>query len=411
MKLRRTKIVCTIGPSCCRRDSLEKLVRAGMDVARLNFSHGSHDTHAAAIRNLRHLSERLSRPLPILQDLSGPKVRLGSFTAASISLKRRDVLRFTAAPCQHTDSPDHIPLPVPELLRALRVGSVLLLDDGKIEMKIKRIDAPGDGGELTIWARVVAGGELKPNKGVTAPGLSFSMPAITDKDIEDLRFGLINGVDLVAASYVRTAADLHPLFEVMNEMGRRVPVIAKIEKFEAVQNLASILNVVDGIMVARGDLGVEMPFDEVPIVQKMIIKECNRAGKPVITATQMLESMMTCPRPTRAEATDVTNAIFDGTDAVMLSGETASGEYPDTAVKTMARIAPSSRVCVPGDLILPIDPRLRPGKVDITTAVTRARQREIAEKLEAKAILCATIQRQHGPEWCLNTDPQFQLLA
>ena len=365
---------------------MEKLVRAGMDVARLNFSHGSHETHAAAIHNLRHLSERLNRPLPILQDLSGPKVRLGSFVAPTISLKRRDVVRFTAALCQVTECTDHLPLPVPELLRALRRGSVLLLDDGKIELKITRIDDPTGDEPLTVWARVVAGGEIKPQKGVTAPGLSFSLPAITEKDREDLRFGLINGIDFVAASYVRTADDLLPLFEVMEEVGRRVPVIAKIEKFEAVRNLASILRVVDGIMVARGDLGVEMPFDEVPIVQKMIIKACNRACKPVITATQMLESMMTCPRPTRAEATDVTNAIFDGTDAVMLSGETASGDYPDTAVKTMARIALRAEAAFLGDAAY--NSRLLPAD-DVTTAVARA-SGVIATRIGAKAILCAT---------------------
>ncbi len=385
MNPRRTKIVCTIGPACSRGAMRwKKLVRAGMDVARLNFSHGSHETHAAAIHNLRHLSERLNRPLPILQDLSGPKVRLGSFASPTVSLKRHDIVRFTGAQHQLPDCADHLPLPVPELLQALRRGSILLLDDGKIELKITRIDETTD--LPTVWARVVAGGELKPQKGVTAPGLSFSLPAITEKDRDDLRFGLVNGVDFVAASYVRTADDLLPLFEVMDEVGRRVPVIAKIEKFEAVKNLASILRVVDGIMVARGDLGVEMPFDEVPIVQKMIIKACNRAGKPVITATQMLESMMTCPRPTRAEATDVTNAIFDGTDAVMLSGETASGEYPDTAVKTMARIALRAEAAFLGDAAY--NSRLLPAD-DVTTAVARA-SGVIASRIGARAILCAT---------------------
>src|SRR5579862_8795264 len=311
MNLRRTKIVCTIGPACSTPRALERLVRAGMDVARLNFSHGSHSTHSAAIASLRAISSRLNRPLPILQDLSGPKIRLGSFTSPTMLLRRGSVVGFTPETIQSSSTPNLIPLPVPELLSALRKGDILLLDDGKISLKVLGCEQPADDKPFIAWARVTAGGELKPHKGVTAPGLSFSMPAITEKDIDDLRFGLANGVDMIAASYVRSAADLTPLFEVMNEVGRRVPVIAKVEKFEAVRNLASILAVVDGIMVARGDLGVEMPFDEVPIVQKKIIKACNSAGKPVITATQMLESMMTCPRPTRAEATDVANAIFD----------------------------------------------------------------------------------------------------
>lgn len=365
---------------------MERLVRSGMDVARLNFSHGTHESHAAVIADLRHLAQRLNRPLPILQDLSGPKVRLGSFAAPKITLNRGAVVGFTSALVQSPYMPDVLPLPVPELLAALRRGSILLLDDGKIELKITRCEEACGNTPRIVWARVIAGGELKPQKGVTAPGLSFSVPAITEKDREDLRFGLMSGVDMIAASYVRSAEDLLPLFEVMNQVGRRVPVIAKIEKFEAVRNLASILKVVDGIMVARGDLGVEMPFDEVPIVQKMIIKACNRAGKPVITATQMLESMMTCPRPTRAEATDVANAIFDGTDAVMLSGETASGDYPETAVKTMARIALRAEAAFFKDS--GYKSRLMPTH-DVTTAVARATA-DIAGEIGAAAILCAT---------------------
>ncbi len=359
-----------------------------MDVARLNFSHGTHASHYEVIADLRAVSERLGKPLPILQDLSGPKVRLGNFDKSGITLKRNAIVGLTNASAQSQETPEILPLPVPELLAALRVGSVLLLDDGKIGLKVtdisgRSITEPGAG---VVYARVVTPGQLLPRKGVTAPGLSFALPAVTPKDIEDLRFGLSSGIDIVAASYVRSAEDLDPLFQVMAEVGRRVPIIAKIEKFEAVQNIDSLLRVVDGIMVARGDLGVEMPFDEVPMVQKKIIRACNSVGKPVITATQMLESMITCPRPTRAEATDVANAIFDGTDAVMLSGETASGQYPEIAVKTMARIASKSETAFLKESAY--RSRLIPSR-DTTTAVARATA-DIAEEIGAKAILCAT---------------------
>jgi len=377
--LRRTKIVCTIGPSCSNRNVMEKLVRAGMDVARLNFSHGSHSSHAAVISDLRQISARTGKPLPILQDLSGPKVRLGSLLTESILLKRGAVIGFTDAAVQHPDTPSILPLPVPELIAALKVGSTLLLDDGKIALKVTDCSQRIAGGAGVVWARVTAPGAVRPRKGVTAPGLTFNLPAVTEKDLLDLRFGLASGIDIVAASYVRCAEDLDPLFAVMKEVGRRVPVIAKIEKFEAVK-------VVDGIMVARGDLGVEMPFDEVPMVQKRIIRACNCAGIPVITATQMLESMITCPRPTRAETTDVANAIFDGTDAVMLSGETASGDYPDIAVRTMAKIALKADTAFLQDSAY----RARlPLARDITTAVARATA-DIAGEIGAKAILCAT---------------------
>jgi pyruvate kinase len=366
---------------------IERLVKAGMDVARLNFSHGSHDGHAAVITEIKRIREKLNRPLAILQDLSGPKVRLGTFLTPVIALKKGSVVELDGATNQTDSCPDAIPLPVPELLKALKPGSVLLLDDGKIALKVVSVnDTDSEGRGRTVRARVTAGGELKPHKGVTAPGLSFSLPAVTEKDKSDLRFGLAAGVDMIAASYVRSADDILPLLQVMQEEGRTVPIVAKIEKFEAVKNLGEILKVVDAIMVARGDLGVEMPFDEVPIVQKKIIQACNLAGKPVITATQMLESMISCPRPTRAEATDVANAILDGTDAVMLSGETASGMYPEIAVKTMAQIAARAEAA----LLSGSANRDRLGAArDVTTAVARATA-EIAIEIGAKAILCAT---------------------
>jgi pyruvate kinase len=394
-QIRHTKIVCTIGPSSSKRATLEKMLHAGMDVARLNFSHGTHESHAQVIFTLRELAQRLGRPLAILQDLSGPKVRLGNFVP-SLQLMRGQTVGFMAGdetiegtpvkPAGESSSCPVLPLPVPELLGALTPGKTLLLDDGTLSLKVIRCEGASGEVDRIVWARVVVGGMLKPRKGVAAPGVTFPVPAVTAKDLDDLRFGLEHHVDWVAASYVRHASDLVPLRALMAEMQSEALLLAKIEKSEAVRGFDSILRAVDGIMVARGDLGVEMPFDEVPIVQKHLIRACNRAGKPVITATQMLESMIQNSRPTRAEAADVANAILDGTDAVMLSGETASGQYPVEAVRTMARIALraedaffqenaySARLTAPKDVT---------GSISCATA-------EIAGQLHASAILCAT---------------------
>jgi pyruvate kinase len=361
-----------------------------MDVARLNFSHGTHEEHGHVIRDLRDLSERLGRPIAILQDLSGPKVRLGLLDTATLPISRGDIVGFVpterVSAGKSAEGCKLLPLPVIELLTALRVGDTLLLDDGKICLKVTQgCEAPsGDG--CVVWARCTVGGEVKPRKGITAPGVSFAVSAVTQKDREDLRFGLAAEVDWVAVSYVRGPADIEPIREIMREAGVHRPIIAKIEKWEAVRHLDALIAAVDGVMVARGDLGVEMPFDEVPLVQKRIIRACNCAGKPVITATQMLESMISSPRPTRAEATDVANAIFDGTDAVMLSGETAVGSYPLEAVRTMARIAQKTETAYLKahgyNDTLPLD-------TDVTSAVARATA-EIAAQVGARAILCAT---------------------
>lgn len=391
--MRRTKIVCTIGPASTKRGVMESLLSAGMNVARLNFSHGTHESHGEVITDLRDISKRMGRPLAILQDLSGPKVRLGNFKAESFLLKRGQEIGFVPALPEggaethtHTSGALLLPLPIPELLAEVRVGSTFLLDDGKISLKVVRLEGDEYTPKRIVWTKCVAGGEIKQRKGVTVPGADLSIPAVTDKDKDDLRFGLAQGVDWVAASYVRTAEDLAPLKQIMGELGICRPLIAKIEKAEAVKNLDKIIAVVDGIMVARGDMGVEMPFDEVPLVQKMIIKRCNQAGKPVITATQMLESMITTPRPTRAEATDVANAILDGTDAVMLSGETAAGLYPVLAVRAMARIASRTEDSFCGD-----ENYLSRFKsaVNTTEAVARAAV-EIATQIRAAAIICAT---------------------
>ncbi len=353
-----------------------------MDVARLNFSHGDHAQHALCISNLRGIAQNMNRPLAILQDLSGPKVRLGDF--ASFVLKRGETVGLSADSVSvETERYARfriLPLPVPELLAVLKTNARLLLDDGKVELKVT-----GREGAIVI-ARCVVGGELKPRKGVTALGVAFDVAAVTEKDRDDLRFGIAQGVDWIAASYVRCVADLAPLYEIMREAGKSVPVIAKIEKFEAIRNFESLLEVVDGIMVARGDLGVETPYDQVPIVQKHLIRLCNRAGKPVITATQMLESMMQNPRPTRAEAADVANAILDGSDAVMLSGETAAGLFPLEAARTMSRIARTTEIEFYKDR--DYVNRLAPPN-DTTQSVARATA-NMACAINAKAILCAT---------------------
>ena len=362
-----------------------------MDVARLNFSHGDHESHAENIKNLRAVALKLGRPLALLQDLSGPKVRLGSFPSVSIHLKRGDRVGLIHANSievvQGEDSPEDqlLPLPVELLHSALEIGDRILIDDGKIELRVTGREKQNS--RTIVWTKCLCGGDLKPHKGVTAPGVAFEVPAVTEKDKSDLRFGLSQGIDWVAASYVRRSQDIEPLREIMREMGVSVPIIAKIEKFEALKNFDSILVAVDGIMVARGDLGVETPFDEVPMAQKRIIRACNRAGKPVITATQMLESMMTNSRPTRAEAADVANAILDGSDAVMLSGETAAGQFPVEATQTMARIAIKADAAL-SHLSEDYQLRLSPPK-SVTQAMAKATS-DIACELEAKAILCAT---------------------
>ena len=385
---------------------LESLLSAGMDVARLNFSHGTHQAHAHVICTLRELSLKMGKPLALLQDLSGPKVRLGTFMTPSVMLRRGQIVGFvasetsgdgasagyhTAFDAAGTAAPGCLllPLPVPQMLDALTPGRQLLLDDGKIALKVTACAGAPGSPERTVWARVIVGGELKPHKGVAAPGVVFDVPAVTEKDIDDLRFGLAHGVDWVAASYVRYADDLEPLRAVMREVGITVPLIAKIEKFEAVENLESILDACDGAMVARGDLGVEMPVEEVAVTQKRIIRACNRKGKPVITATQMLDSMIRNPRPTRAEVTDITNAVFDGTDAVMLSGETAAGAYPMEAVQMMSRIAEFAEGAIDYAHVLDEKHLEHGARASVTDAIGEA-VATIATEQHAQAILCST---------------------
>jgi pyruvate kinase len=330
--MRRTKIVATIGPASRDRAVLERLIRAGVNVVRLNFSHGEHAQHLEVIHLAREASANLGRSVALLQDLSGPKIRTGRVKSEAVEL--RDGARIVITTDETIESTaalistSYDPLP-----RDVTPGDKILLDDGKLELKVVSVA----GEEVT--ATVVHGGPLKSHKGMNLPGVKLSTPALTEKDRKDLAFGLQNGVDYVALSFVRQAADVEQVKELIRTHGASTPVIAKIEKREAVDDLASILEVADGVMVARGDLGVELSTEEVPTLQKRIIEMANGAGKVVITATQMLESMIENPRPTRAEASDVANAILDGTDGIMLSAETASGRFPVEAVETMARIA------------------------------------------------------------------------
>lgn len=329
----RTKIVATVGPSTLKPDVLRALIKAGATTLRLNFSHGTHEDHQRSIRLIRQTAFELNQPVAILQDLQGPKIRLGKFEQGAIELERGDRFTLTSRPVtcnQHISyvSYDRLTAEVP-------VGATILLDDGKVEMTVEEVDPD----QQALHCRVVVGGKLSNNKGVNFPGVYLSIRALTDKDRRDLMFGLDQGVDWVALSFVRNPQDILEIKELISSAGKSVPVIAKIEKHEAIEQMEAILSLCDGVMVARGDLGVELPAEEVPLLQKRLITTANQLGIPVITATQMLDSMANNPRPTRAEVSDVANAILDGTDAVMLSNETAVGKYPVEAVATMAKIA------------------------------------------------------------------------
>ncbi len=330
---RRTKIVCTLGPATLKREQIEQLARAGMDVVRLNFSHGDYAQHARAITDVRAVEQKLGRPLGILQDLSGPKLRIGELPGGEIELRAREEVSLSLEP---TPAPGRLPLPMPEVIRSLTEGQRVLLGDGLIELIVlgkKRAE---------VRCRVKVGGTLRSHQGLHTPDAKLPISTVTAKDLADLRFGLKHGVDWIAMSFVRSAEDLKPLRRVIERSGKSVPLMAKIEKHEAIEHLPEIIAAVDGVMVARGDLGIELPLDRVPVLQKKIIQCCNAAGKPVVTATQMLETMIENPRPTRAEVSDIANAVLDGTDAVMLSGETAIGRYPVEAVKVMAQVATRS---------------------------------------------------------------------
>jgi len=331
--MRRTKIVATIGPATESKQVLRQLIEAGATTFRLNFSHGDHEDHAERITAIRQVAEELGVHIGILQDLQGPKIRLGRFEAGPISLATGDA--FTLTSRQVNCNQAIATVTYDKLAEEVHNGCRILLDDGRVEMVVEHVDQS----DQSLKCRVTVGGVLSNNKGVNFPDVQLSIRALTPKDRRDLAFGLQQDVDWVALSFVRNPSDMQEIRDLIRSHGCTTPVVAKIEKFEAIDSIDAILPLCDGVMVARGDLGVEMPAEEVPLLQKELIRKANSLGIPIITATQMLDSMASCPRPTRAEVSDVANAILDGTDAVMLSNETAVGDYPVEAVATMARIA------------------------------------------------------------------------
>ncbi|MDP9461855.1 MAG: pyruvate kinase, partial [Actinomycetota bacterium] len=327
---RRAKIVCTLGPATSSSEQITALVESGMDVARLNFSHGAHEDHATAYLRVREASDRTGHAVAILADLQGPKIRLGTFADGPVTWQTGTTVCITVEDVEGTA--ERVSTTYKDLANDARLGDRLLVDDGKLALTVVRVEGPD------VFCLVVEGGEVSNNKGLSLPGVAVSVPALSAKDEEDLRFALHLSVDFIALSFVRSARDAGLVREIMRQEDIEVPVIAKLEKPEAVERLEEIVDAFDGIMVARGDLGVELPLEKVPLVQKRAIQVARERGKPVIVATQMLESMITNSRPTRAEASDVANAVLDGTDAVMLSGETSVGAHAIAAVRTMDRI-------------------------------------------------------------------------
>ncbi|MGP4108328.1 pyruvate kinase [Virgibacillus sp. L01] len=332
--MRKTKIVCTIGPASESPETLEQLIESGMNVARLNFSHGDYEEHGHRIRNIKETSENLGKTTAILLDTKGPEIRTGSFEDGEAELIEGSTVYVSMN--EIAGNSEHFSITYKGLIDDVHVGSKILLDDGLIELEVLEIDFSNK----EIKTKALNSGTIKNKKGVNVPNVKVNLPGITEKDAQDIEFGIEQGVDFIAASFVRRPSDILEIRELLEKHNAtQIHIIPKIENQEGVDNIESILEVSDGLMVARGDLGVEIPPEDVPLVQKDLIKKCNTAGKPVITATQMLDSMERNPRPTRAEASDVANAIFDGTDAIMLSGETAAGNYPVESVQTMSNIA------------------------------------------------------------------------
>ncbi len=374
--MRRAKIVATLGPATSSYENIRAIIDAGVDVARLNLSHGNYDVHEEVYANVRKAADASGRAVAVLVDLQGPKIRLGKFEAGPYDLAVGDTFRITTDDI--VGNKDISSTTYKGLPKDVKEGDPLLIDDGKVTLRVTSVE----GNVVTTTVEVP--GAVSNNKGINLPGVAVNVPALSDKDEEDLRWGLGLGADLIALSFVRSADDIVRVHEIMAEEGRKIPVIAKIEKPQAVDNLESIIDAFDGIMVARGDLGVELPLEAVPIVQKRAVELCRRMAKPVIVATQMLESMISSPRPTRAETSDVANAVLDGTDAVMLSGETSVGEFPVITVQTMARIIESTEEHGL-DRIPPLGttPRTQGGAVTLAAA-------EVAEFVEAKYLCVFT---------------------
>ncbi len=378
MKIKMTKVVCTIGPKSEKKEVLKELVLSGMNVMRLNFSHGDHEEHGARIKTIREISKETGKHVAILLDTKGPEIRTGSHAEGDVKydlVEGQDFIVTTDYSFKGT--PEKISVSYPGMTKDLKPGDTILVDDGLIGLEVKEIK--GD----EIFCKVKNSGALGQKKGVNLPGVSVSLPALAEKDKADLKFGCEVGVDYIAASFIRKASDVAEVRRVLDDNGgENIKIISKIENQEGIDNFDEILELSDGIMVARGDLGVEVPVEEVPFMQKMMIRKCNAVGKPVITATQMLDSMQKNPRPTRAEAGDVANAILDGTDAVMLSGESANGKYPVEAVRTMATI--SAKTDEYG-----VSKIYYTHEVTITEAISKGAV-EAAENLGAKLIVCWT---------------------
>ena len=382
--MRRTKIVCTIGPATESLEMIEALARAGMDVARLNFSHGSLQEHAARIERIRQVEQSVGRPLAILLDIQGPKIRIGDVPGGRMPVAAGQPVYVSAQDGPVMVDPSGevtLTIPYPQLLAQLAPGQTIFLDDGLIELRVERVE------KERLLARVVTGGEIRSRNGVTLPDVDVDLPAVDATDIEHIRFGVERGVDFIAASFVRRPEHVDAVRDCILSVGGTQQVIAKIESRAGVRNIDGILERADGIMIARGDMGVELPPEEVPLVQRALIEKGNQVGKPVITGTQMLDSMARNPRPTRAEVTDVANAIFQGTDAVMLSGETAVGRYPVEAVRMMDRIARSAEAALDYPALLERR-RNRKGR-SVADAIALATCQAAAD-LNLKAILCST---------------------
>lgn len=397
--MRQTKIVCTIGPASESVAVLEKMIRAGMDVSRHNFSHGSQDEHRERVLAVRTAAANAGRAVAIMLDLRGPKLRIGEFENGAVTLGAGDT--FTLTTDEVVGNRERVTVNYPALPEEVEPGNRILLNDGMLVMEVQEVRGND------VVCRVENDGELSDRKGVNLPGVRTSMPAVTDQDVEDLRFGLELGIDYVAASFVRRAEDLIAVRRMLETANSGVQVVSKIETWEALRNLNEIIRLSDAVMVARGDLGLEIAPEEVPLVQKRIIDICNRLGKPVITATQMLESMIQHPRPTRAEASDVANAIIDGTDAVMLSAETAVGQFPVEAVATMARIAkrmeedmPPTGICPEGTCVV---------ERSVTEAISYATC-TTASGLDAAAIITAT-QTGYTPRMVARYRPSRPIIA
>lgn len=382
--MRRTKIVCTIGPASEKVEQLVQLIEAGMNVARLNFSHGDFEEHGQRIKNIREAAEKTGKTVAILLDTKGPEIRTGVMKDEKVEIIKGNNINISMDDTV-LGTTEEFAVTYPDLINDVHPGSKILLDDGLIELEVEEILAD----KQQLKTKALNSGTLKNKKGVNVPNVSVNLPGITDKDAADIKFGIEQDVDFIAASFVRRASDVLEIKELLDEHhASHIQIIPKIENQEGVDNLDAILQVSDGLMVARGDLGVEIPPEDVPLVQKEMIKKCNIAGKPVITATQMLDSMQRNPRPTRAEASDVANAIFDGTDAIMLSGETAAGDYPVEAVQTMSNIATKAETGIDHKTVL--DNLSKSSEITITDAISQSVNHS-AMNLDVDAILTPTV--------------------